>query len=109
MPLWVATFPENDSMNVHGLPLILGCMALAVYASEPEAPTPQPLAPPPATLANGSKPGSAPRVLAPMMSETRVIRRADGSLVLQCVDRPNPQARAILERVRSRQQGVPQP
>ncbi len=40
----------------------------------------------------------APRsVVAPTITETRATRMPDGSLSLNCVDRPNPKARALIE------------
>ncbi|GEM_PF-4299267 len=96
-------------MTYRWMCLFLGvAMFAAAHAADSSAPQPQPLAPSSATAAGSGKPLAAPRVLAPTLSETRVVRRADGSLVVHCVDQPNPPARALLERVRSAQ-GAPQP
>ncbi|MEP6484862.1 MAG: hypothetical protein ABJB01_10455 [Rudaea sp.] len=59
---------------------------------------------PPASPDPAANPGKkfAPRsVLAPTISETRVTRMPDGSLVISCNDRPNPKATASIQRARS--------
>ena len=75
----------------------LFCLSLAVDAhatGEPSIPTlqAQPLAP--SVLLNAtrtaSKPAAMHRVPAPSISQTSVTRRPDGSLVMNCVQRPNP-------------------
>lgn len=77
----------------------LGLAATATAADAPQAssPQPQPLAPS-ATIkgVNGSaptKPVGIHRVPSPTISETRVTRRADGSLAMNCVQKPNPKLR----------------
>ncbi len=55
--------------------------------------------------ANTAQPSSTPAtkkiaprsVIAPTISETRATRMPDGSLSLNCADRPNPKARALIE------------
>jgi hypothetical protein len=82
-------------MNLKPLFFCLGLAANAA-AAESSAPTPQPLAPSPQTKAAAgsvaAKPGTLRRVLSPIISETSVVRRPDGSLALNCMDKPNPKA-----------------
>jgi hypothetical protein len=77
--------------------LTLLCLSLAVdaYATgEPSIPTlqAQPLAPSASLSAThaASKPAAMHRVPAPSISETSVTRQPDGSLAMNCVQRPNP-------------------
>lgn len=70
--------------------LLLLCVAMAANASaadSPVAPTPQPLAPAAPTVA---KSAAVRRLPPPTVSETSVTRRADGSLAMNCVQKPNP-------------------
>ena len=62
----------------------------AVGAQATENPTPQPLVQASQKIA---KP-QLQRLPAPTMSVTRVTRQADGTLSADCVQRPNPKARA---------------
>jgi hypothetical protein len=75
----------------------LVCLGLAANALAADAPAVlalqvQPLAPAvPLRTANGAaKPATLHRVPAASVSETSVVRRADGSLVMNCVQKPNP-------------------
>ena len=56
----------------------------------------------PQTAAIGKTIGNR-RIVAPMISETRAIRMPDGTLALDCNDRPNPKARALPIKTRSPQ------
>lgn len=79
--------------------LLLFCLGLTanVAAAESSAPTPQPLASSPGikAAAGAVKLGTLRRVLSPTISETSVVRRADGSLAVNCMEKPNPKARAL--------------
>ncbi|HEX4480115.1 MAG TPA: hypothetical protein VH082_04855 [Rudaea sp.] len=44
----------------------------------------------------------ARRVVAPTVSETRVVVQPDGSLGFICVDRPNPKATALIQKARAK-------
>ena len=72
----------------------LGLTANAFAADSASAPVlqVQPLARSAPTTAFGAaaKPAAMRRVPAPSVSETSVIRRPDGSLVMNCVQKPNP-------------------
>ena len=73
----------------------LGLTANAFAADAPSAPAlhAQPLAPSAQQMKvtqAAAKPAAMHRVPAPSISETRVTRRSDGSLVLNCVQKPNP-------------------
>jgi hypothetical protein len=61
------------------------------------------LAADPATPANTtpSKKPVARQVIAPMVSETRVVVMPDGSLSYSCNERPNPKATQLLQKARS--------
>jgi hypothetical protein len=66
---------------------------------------------PPAQPETAAQPAKkfAPRsALAPTISETRVTRMPDGSLVMSCNDRPNPKAAALIEAMRSPQAALDQ-
>jgi hypothetical protein len=77
--------------------LALFCLGLTAnaFAADP-ASVPslqvQPLARSAPMTATGTaaKPAAMRRVPAPSVSETRVIRRPDGSLVMNCAQKPNP-------------------
>jgi hypothetical protein len=82
------------------------CLAVATFhANAADAPlTGQPSVQRAALPANASvsasgessmKPRVAIRMAAPLVSETRAVRAADGSIRLNCTDQPNPKARAI--------------
>lgn len=94
--------------------LVASCLvlfAVGASAADSDGVVPHPLAPSPGK--NGSanaaaKPGAMTRVTSPVISETSVTRREDGSLVVNCVDKPNPQAQAAIKRVRDAQAGAPQ-
>ncbi|HET8940558.1 MAG TPA: hypothetical protein VFN13_01040 [Rudaea sp.] len=45
------------------------------------------------TTASASKPSTLMRLPPPTLNVTRAVRQADGSLSLQCVQRPNPAAK----------------
>ncbi|MDR3388386.1 MAG: hypothetical protein P4L92_15165 [Rudaea sp.] len=74
--------------------LLLLCLGMATTASAADVPLasaqPQPLAPAAGLKAATTKPATMHRVPSPSISETRVTRNADGSLTLNCVQRPNP-------------------
>src|SRR5512141_2519667 len=77
--------------------LALFCLGLTANAfAADSASTPvlqvQPLARSTPMTASGAaaKPAAMRRVPAPSVSETSVIRRPDGSLVVNCVQKPNP-------------------
>lgn len=77
--------------------LALFCLGLAANVSAADLPSApalqvQPLAPSaqPKTTNAVAKPAAMHRVPAPSVSETSVTRRSDGSLVLNCVQKPNP-------------------
>ena len=78
--------------------LVLFCLALVTTASAADAPAsspqPQPLAPSAglksAQGVSAAKLGVMHRVLSPAISETSVTRQADGSLAMNCVQKPNP-------------------
>lgn len=72
--------------------LSLAANALAADAPAVLALQAQPLAPTASIKAtNGAaKPATLHRVPAPNVSETSVTRRPDGSLVMKCVQKPNP-------------------
>jgi hypothetical protein len=68
--------------------------ASAAMADTPMVP--QPLAPSTGVHGNrnaGGKPAAKARLPAPMLNATRLVRQADGSVRMQCVDVPNPRAR----------------
>ncbi len=70
----------------------LNANALAADAASTPALQVQPLArsAPMSTTGATAKPAAMHRVPAPSVSETSVIRRPDGSLVMNCVQKPNP-------------------
>jgi hypothetical protein len=77
--------------------LALFCLGFVANASAADEPTPstlqvQPLAPSMTMKSTHgtSKPAAMLRVPAPSISETSVTRRPDGSLTLNCVQKPNP-------------------
>jgi len=70
------------------LPLLTGAGA---YADTP--PVPQPLAPAAQAKSPGAKIAAPQRFPAPAISVTRVTRQRDGSLSIDCVQRPNPKLR----------------
>jgi hypothetical protein len=73
--------------------LVLSANVVANGAPAAALPQPQPLAP---SAINGTQAVSAGklaamhRVPAPAISETRVTRQADGRLLMNCVQKPNP-------------------
>jgi hypothetical protein len=78
---------------------LLACLGLAT-ASAALADTPmvaQPLAPSPHTQVArnaAGKPAAKLRALAPMINATQLVRQPDGSVRMQCVEVPNPRAKA---------------
>jgi hypothetical protein len=74
-------------MNVKLLLLCLATAANASAADSPAAPKPQPLAPAAPTVTRSAV---VRRLPPPTVSETSVTRRADGSLAMNCVQKPNP-------------------
>ena len=68
------------------LPLLTGAGA---YADT--SPVAQPLAP--SAQTKGAKVAAPRRLPAPTISVTRVTRQSDGSLSMDCVQRPNPKLR----------------
>jgi hypothetical protein len=77
--------------------LALFCLGLAANASAADPPSApslqvQPLAPSALlkTANSIAKPVAMHRVPAPSINETSVTRRPDGTLVLNCVQKPNP-------------------
>lgn len=71
------------------LALLLLLTGVGAYADTP--PVPQPLAP--SAQAKGAKIAAPRRLPAPTISVTRVTRQRDGSLSMDCVQRPNPKLR----------------
>jgi hypothetical protein len=55
-----------------------------------------------------AKPIAPRRVVAPTISETRATRMPDGSLAINCTDRPNPKAHALPQQTRSPQRNPDQ-
>ena len=83
--------------------LLLFCLGLAanMAAAESPAPIPQPLASSPgikAAAAGAVKPGTLRRVLSPTISVTSVTRNPDGSLSMNCVQKPNPGVQELIQR-----------
>jgi hypothetical protein len=83
----------------------LFCLVLAANVAANDAPAaslpqPQPLAPSSGIkdtqAASAGKPAAMHRVPAPTISETSVTRQADGRLVMNCVQKPNPKLREQL-------------
>jgi hypothetical protein len=70
------------------LPFLTGAGA---YADT--LPVPQSLAPAAQAKSPGTKVADLQRLLAPAISVTRVTRQRDGSLSIDCVQRPNPKLR----------------
>ena len=79
--------------------LALFCLGLVASASAADAmqtlsPSPQTLAPSAglkgAAGIAAAKPAGIRRVPSPTVSETSVTRRSDGSLIMNCVQKPNP-------------------
>ncbi|MGA9334332.1 MAG: hypothetical protein WBV39_08650 [Rudaea sp.] len=74
--------------------ICLGAAPLALAASpmvaHPLAPSPHPKSKSDLAVA---KPAALRRFVPPMVNVTRVVRGADGRLVMQCVQRPNPALR----------------
>jgi hypothetical protein len=80
-------------MHFKALLLALGLLpAIPAHADSP--PTPQPLAPSALAKNSSATKGAPRRMTPPAISVTRVTRRADGSLGIDCVQRPNPKLRA---------------
>jgi hypothetical protein len=76
----------------------LGLLAVSVAMAD-TAVIPQPLAPVAQTPVSASpafKPAPKLRLPAPTVSQTRLVRQADGSLRMQCDQVPNPKARVPL-------------
>jgi hypothetical protein len=71
---------------------LYACLGLLTVcgAQADTLPTPQPLAPSARTKDDGSKIGAPRRLPSPAVSVTRVRRQPDGSLSIDCVQRPNP-------------------
>ena len=70
--------------------LLVSLVALAAFdAQAAENPTPQPLA---GSTAQPTTKPTLRRLPAPTMSVMRVTRQPDGTLVTDCVQRPNPKA-----------------
>jgi hypothetical protein len=86
-------------MNAKLFLLCLGLTGSAI-AAESTAPVPMPLAPSPGfkATAGAEKPGTLRRMLSPKISVTSVTRNADGSLSMNCVEKPNPKAQALNQR-----------
>jgi hypothetical protein len=81
----------ESTMNIKFL-LLCAVFAVNVSAADSPAVSPlqsQPLAAPVHTVVI-AKPAAALRLPAPMISETSVTRGADGSLSMNCVQKPNP-------------------
>ncbi len=80
---------------------VLFCIALTTAASAADAPVvlPQSLPLAPSTGLKSASADTAPnfpaikRLRSPTISETSVVRQADGSLAMHCVQKPNPKIR----------------
>jgi hypothetical protein len=83
-------------MKIRFALLCLGLSATASAADVSQATSSPPQAQATATVLTGvagiatAKPQGVQRVPSPTVSETRVTRRPDGSLVVNCAQRPNP-------------------
>lgn len=84
----------NTRYSLASLALLASAMAFADAPMQPE-----PLAPPASTArvkSGAYKPAPRVRLPAPTMNVTRLVRQSDGSLRLQCDERPNAQAKVQL-------------
>ncbi|HZP65913.1 MAG TPA: hypothetical protein VFB32_06355 [Rudaea sp.] len=80
-------------------------MASATAAADSAVPQAQPLAPSPAAKSAAAKSTTPQLFVAPTIHETRVTRRADGSLAVDCVQKPNPKLNSAPSHARSPQAG----
>lgn len=92
------------------------CLAIAaVHANAADAPlTGQPSAVPADSAGKLSstvslKPHVGTRLAAPLISETTAVRAPDGSLQLNCTERPNPKAKALNAKINGANAKAPQP
>jgi hypothetical protein len=94
----------NGPLHMHAK-LALVCLSLAT-ADAMAADANNPPSPSATSSAQSSASGNliAPRrIIAPTISETRATRMPDGSLAINCTDRPNPKAHAHVQQTRSPQ------
>ena len=83
--------------------LALACLSLAAADAWAADANNSPPAPSSAQSGTTAKSIAPRRIVAPKISVARATRMPDGSIAINCIDRPNPKAHAVPQQTRSPQ------